>query len=64
MLLRGIEVNLELVNENTVVLTILLPISNSKTVSASGLSFIFSFNLVAVQKGSGNFMEPRLYRIE
>ena len=42
----------------------LLPISNSKTVSASGLSFIFSFNLVAVQKGSGSFIEPRKYQIK
>ena len=52
------QVNLVLVNEGTVVLTMLLPISNSKTVSASGLSFIFSFSLVAVQKGSGSFIEP------
>ena len=52
------KVNIELVNEYAVVLTMLLPISNSKTVSASGLSFIFSFNLVAVQKGSGSFIEP------
>ena len=50
---------LSVVNENALELTMLLPISNSKTVSASGLSFIFSFNLVAVQKGSGSFIEPR-----
>ena len=61
---RFTEVNLVLVNEGTVVLTMLLPISNSKTVSASGLSFIFSFNLVAVQKGSGSFIEPRWYQIK
>ena len=50
---------LQMVNENVVVLTMLLPISNSKTVSASGLSSFISFNLVAVQKGSGSFIEPR-----
>ena len=50
---------LQIVNENAIVLTMLLPISNLKTVSASGLSSIFSFNLVAVQKGSGSFIEPR-----
>ena len=50
---------LQMVNENAIVLTMLLPISNLKTVSASGLSSIFSFNLVAVQKGSGSFIEPR-----
>ena len=50
---------LSVVNENALELTMLLPISNSKTVSVSVLSFIFSFNLVAVQKGSGSFIEPR-----
>ena len=63
MLLEEIRL-IELVNEHLFILTVLLPISNSKTVSASGLSFIFSFNLVAVQKGSGSFIEPRWYEIK